>query len=46
MFFFFTHCFSERLEELRTSKSLTMEQLGNAIESTKGTIGNFENENK
>lgn len=46
MFFFFFTNFSERLKELRTSKGLTMEQLGNAIESTRGTISNLENGNK
>ena len=43
MFFFFFPSFSERLKELRISKGLTMEQLGKEIESTRGTIGNFEN---
>lgn len=46
MFFFFFPSFSERLKELRTSKGLTMEQLGKKIESTRGTISNFENGNK
>ena len=46
MFFFFFPSFSERLKELRTSNGLTMEQLGKEIESTRGTIGNFENGNK
>ena len=46
MFFFFFPSFSERLKELRTSKKLTMEQLGKEIETTRGTIGNFENGNK
>lgn len=46
MFFFFFQKFSERLKELRLSKSLTMEQLGKEIETTRGTIGNFENGNK
>lgn len=42
----FFSTFSERLKELRTSRGFTMEQLGNEIESTRGTIGNFENGNK
>ena len=46
MFFFFFQKFSERLKELRLSKGLTMEQLGKEIETTRGTIGNFENGNK
>lgn len=46
MFLFFFPSFSERLKELRTSKGLTMEQLGKEIQSTRGTIGNFENGNK
>ena len=46
MFFFFFPSFSERLRELRTSKKLTMEQLSKEIETTRGTIGNFENGNK
>ena len=46
MFLFFFPSFSERLKELRTSNGLTMEQLGKEIESTRGTIGNFENGNK
>ena len=46
MFFFFFQKFSERLKELRMSKGLTMEQLGKEIETTRGTIGNFENGNK
>ena len=45
-FFFFFPSFSERLKELRTSKGLTMEQLAKEINSTRGTISNFENENK
>lgn len=45
-FFFFFPSFSERLKELRTSKGLTMEQLAKEIDSTRGTISNFENENK
>ena len=45
-FFFFYKSFSERLRELRTSKGLTMEQLAKEIESTKGTISNYENKNK
>lgn len=44
-YFFFTN-FSDRLKELRTSKGLTMEQLAKEIDSTKGTISNFENKNK
>jgi Predicted transcriptional regulators len=46
MFFFFSPNFSERLKELRSSKGLTMEQLGKEIGSTKGTISNLENGNK
>ena len=46
MFFFFFPSFSERLKELRTSNGLTMEQLGKEIESTRGTIGNFEKKKK
>lgn len=46
MFFFFFQKFSERLKELRLSKGLTMEQLSKEIETTRGTIGNFENGNK
>lgn len=38
--------FSERLKELRTSNNLTLKQLGDAIGSTKATIGNLENCNK
>lgn len=45
-FFFFFPSFSERLKELRTSKGLTMEQLAKEIDSTRGTISNFENKNK
>lgn len=45
-FFFFFNYFSERLKELRTSKGLTMEQLAKEIDSTKGTISNYENKNK
>lgn len=46
MFFFFSPSFSERLKELRSSKGLTMQQLGKEIGSTKGTISNLENGNK
>lgn len=47
MFFFvFFENFPERLKELRTSKGLTMEQLGKEVQSTRGTISNFENGNK
>ncbi len=46
MFFFFFSNFSERLRELRLKQGLTMEQLGNLVDSTRGTISNFENGNK
>jgi transcriptional regulator with XRE-family HTH domain len=46
MFFFFSSTFSERLKELRTSKGLTMQQLGANIDATKATISNFENGQK
>lgn len=46
MFFFFFDDFSSRLKQLRTSNNLTLEQLGNAVGSTRGTMGNFENGNK
>lgn len=46
MFFFFWDTFPDRLKELRSSKNLTMEQLGKEINSTKGTISNYENGNK
>ncbi len=45
-FFFFLPSFASRLKELRTSKELTMEQLGKDIGSTRATISNFENEQK
>lgn len=45
-FFFYFDTFSDRLKELRTSKGLTMEQLGKELDSTKGTISNYENGNK
>ncbi|MEF9983748.1 MAG: helix-turn-helix transcriptional regulator [Oscillospiraceae bacterium] len=38
--------FAERLKTLRQSKNLTLEKLGSEINSTKATIGNFENGNK
>lgn len=38
--------FSIRLKELRTSRKLTLQQLGDAVQSTKATIGNLENSNK
>ena len=38
--------FAERLKQLRNSKGLTLKQLGDAIGSTKATIGNLENSNK
>lgn len=47
MFFFFFHDnFPSRLKELRTSRGLTLEQLGKEVGSTRATIGNFENGNK
>lgn len=42
----FFNVFSNRLKILRTSKNLTMEQLGKEVDSTKGTISNYENGNK
>ncbi|MBU5333597.1 helix-turn-helix transcriptional regulator [Anaerocolumna aminovalerica] len=45
MFFFFP-TFSTRLKDLRLSKNMTLEQLGKEIDSTKATIGNFENGNR
>ena len=38
--------FSLRLKKLRTSRNLTLQQLGESIGSTKATIGNLENSNK
>ncbi len=38
--------FSLRLKELRTSRNLTLQQLGENIGSTKATMGNLENSNK
>lgn len=38
--------FANRLKALRTTNDLTLQQLGNAIHSTKATIGNLENSNK
>ncbi len=38
--------FAERLKALRTSKGMTLQQVGNCTNSTKSTIGNFENMNK
>lgn len=38
--------FSLRLKELRASRNLTLQQLGESIGSTKATIGNLENSNK
>lgn len=38
--------FSARLKELRVSHKLTLQQLGDAVHSTKATIGNLENSNK
>lgn len=42
----FFNIFSYRLKNLRTSKGLTMEQLGKEVDSTRGTISNYENGNK
>lgn len=38
--------FAERLKELRQSKNLTLQQLGENLGVTKATLGNFENCNK
>lgn len=38
--------FSFRLKSLRLNSELTLQQLGEAIGSTKATIGNLENGNK
>ncbi len=38
--------FAKRLKALRTANDLTLQQLGDAIQSTKATIGNLENSNK
>ncbi len=42
----FFNVFSNRIKILRASKGLTMEQLGKEVNSTKGTISNYENGNK
>lgn len=42
----FSSIFCERLNELRTSKNLTMERLGEQVDATRGTISNYENGNK
>lgn len=38
--------FACRLKALRTSKNLTLQQLGSEVHATKATIGNLENSNK
>ena len=45
-FFFDEDTFASRLKQLRVNNSLTLEQLGLKIESTKATLANFENCNK
>lgn len=44
--FFFFPDFTTRLKQLRKSKGITLEQLGEYVGATKATIGNFENGNK
>ena len=38
--------FSTRLKELRISRNLTLQQLGESIGCTKAAMGNLENSNK
>ena len=38
--------FTSRLKALRLEKGLTLEQLGNELQSTKGTFANLENSKK
>ncbi|GEA37538.1 helix-turn-helix domain-containing protein [Enterocloster clostridioformis] len=45
-FFFYPPSFATRLNELRVSRNLTMEQLGKDLSTTRGTISNFENEQR
>lgn len=45
-FFFYPPSFAKRLNELRVSKNLTMEQLSKDLSTTRGTISNFENEQR
>lgn len=42
----FFDIFAQRLHYLRKERMLTLKQVGDAIESTKATIGNLENGNK
>lgn len=47
MFFYFSSSvFARRLQYLRKSKELTLEQLGEVIGSTRATISNLETETK
>lgn len=45
-FFFYPPSFATRLKLLRKSKGLTLEQLGNDINSTRATLSNYETESK
>lgn len=38
--------FAERLKNLRMSHNLTLKQLGDELDATEATIGNYENCNK
>lgn len=47
MFFFFSFPdFASRLNELRKSKGLTLEQLGEDINATRASLSNLENEKR
>lgn len=45
-FFFFQPSFAKRLNELRINKNLTMVELARDLDTTRGTISNFENEQR
>lgn len=45
-FFFYPPSFAKRLNELRVSRDLSMIELANDLGTTRGTISNFENEQR
>lgn len=45
-FFFFQPTFAKRLNELRVNRNLTMVDLAKDLDTTRGTISNFENEQR